>query len=133
MLSTVINARKANLDEPSYENAKTSVAKMYQSGIPILAGSDCHEEESSRNVKHGASMHQELELLVDAGMPTVDVLRAATILPAKHFNLHDRGSIEAGKRADLVLLRDDPIKDIRATRSIVRVWCNGEEIQGPLG
>jgi len=65
--------------------------------------------------------------LVDAGLSTVDALRAATSLPAKHFGLNDRGVIEPGYRAYLVLVDGDPITDIRATRSIKRVWCGGLE------
>lgn len=61
-------------------------------------------------------------------MSTVEVFRAATVLPAQCFGLDDRGVIEAGKRADLLLLADDPIKDIHATRSIRKVWCCGTEI-----
>jgi imidazolonepropionase-like amidohydrolase len=103
---------------------------MYRAGVPILAGTDCHEEpDSFFEVKHGESLHQELELLVEAGVSVVDALRAATILPAEHFRLNDRGAIAEGKRADLVLLREDPTKDIRATRSIDRVWCGGIEYQ----
>lgn len=125
---TIIKTRQANLGSPTYENARASVAEMYRNKIPILAGTDCHEAEGSfADVKHGISQHQELKLLVDAGLPTVDAIRAATVLPAKHFGLEDRGAIEVGKRADLILLREDPIKDIDAIGSIARVWCNGVE------
>lgn len=76
----------------------------------------------------GESLHQELELLVQAGMFTVEILRAATILPAQCFGLDDRGIVAVGKRADLLLLSEDPINDIKATRSIQRVWCCGSEV-----
>ena len=79
----------------------------------------------------GESLHRELELLVVAGLSTIDALRAATSLPAKHFGLSDRGIIAPGHRADLVLIADDPIADISATRSIQRVWCGGMEISIP--
>ena len=71
------------------------------------------------------SLHDELELLVAAGLSTVEALRAVTVLPAKHFGLTDRGAIRPGLRADLVLLDGDPVADIRATRAICRVWCAG--------
>jgi imidazolonepropionase-like amidohydrolase len=60
-------------------------------------------------------------------MSTVEVLRAATVLPAQCFGPEDRGVIEVGKRADLLLLSEDPIKDIRATKSVQKVWCCGSE------
>jgi imidazolonepropionase-like amidohydrolase len=66
-------------------------------------------------------------LLIEAGLSNVEALRAATVLPAQHFGLHDRGVIEPGRRADLVLIDGDPIADIRATRQIRRVWCAGVE------
>jgi imidazolonepropionase-like amidohydrolase len=55
------------------------------------------------------------------------VLLAATARPARYFGLTDRGTIAPGKRADLLLVEEDPLIDIRATRSIVRVWCAGVE------
>ena len=48
-------------------------------------------------------------------------------LPARHFGLADRGAVEPGKRADLLLLSGDPVADITATRRIQRVWCAGVE------
>jgi imidazolonepropionase-like amidohydrolase len=75
----------------------------------------------------GGSPHHELELLVDAGLSTIDALCAATVLPARHFGLEDRGTIEPGKRADLVLLSADPIAEISGTRQIERVRCAGVE------
>jgi imidazolonepropionase-like amidohydrolase len=55
------------------------------------------------------------------------LLRAGTELPARYFGLGDRGVVGPGRRADLVLLGGDPLQDIRATRSIRRVWCGGIE------
>lgn len=69
--------------------------------------------------RHGESLHDELELLIEAGL--------STVLPAQHFGLHDRGVIEPGRRADLVLIDGDPVADIRATRQIRQVWCAGVE------
>ena len=128
MLATIAKTKRASQGTQCYENAKASVAAMHRSGVPILAGTDCHEEAASYvDVKHGVSMHQELQLLVEAGLSPVEALRAATILPAQSFDLHDRGAITPRKKADIVLLRENPINDIRATRSIARVWRNGLE------
>jgi imidazolonepropionase-like amidohydrolase len=111
-----------------YSFARETVRAMYHAGVPILAGTDANKAPGLPwNVAHGDSLHHELELLVDAGLSTVDALRAATSLPAKHFGLNDRGVIEPGYRADLVLIDGDPIADIKATRSIKRVWCGGIE------
>ena len=113
-----------------YEHARDSVTAMYRAGVPILAGTDANSEKGSPfSIKHGDSLHHELKLLVDAGLSNVDALRAATSLPAQHFGLTDRGVIEVGKRADLTLIAEDPLQDIRATRSILRVWCGGVEFK----
>jgi imidazolonepropionase-like amidohydrolase len=112
----------------SYDSARTSVAVAYRAGVPILAGTDANTDvESAGNFSFGDSLHHELELLVDAGLSTVDALRAATVLPAERFGLTDRGVVAPGHRADLILVDGDPLHDIRAVRSISRVWCGGVE------
>src|SRR5271156_238544 len=113
---------------PNYEAARGSVAELHRAGVPILAGTDANDGPGIPfSPRHGESLHDELELLIEAGLSTVEALRAATVLPAHHFGLHDRGVIEPGRRADLVLIDGDPIADIRATRLIRRVWCAGVE------
>src|ERR1700733_15164517 len=112
----------------SYESARGSVAELHRAGVPILAGTDANAGPGIPfSPRHGESLHEELELLIEEGLSTVDALCAATVLPAQYFGLHDRGVIEPGRRADLVLIDGDPIADIRATRQIRRVWCAGVE------
>jgi imidazolonepropionase-like amidohydrolase len=126
---TMMKGIASGIGQPRlYEGAKTSVTRLHRAGVPILAGTDANAAPGSPSpVEHGASLHEELELLVDAGLSTVEALRAATELPAKHFGLTDRGAIRPGLRADLVLVDGDPVADIRATRAIARVWCAGVE------
>jgi imidazolonepropionase-like amidohydrolase len=113
---------------PSYESARGSVAELHRAGVPILAGTDANAGPGIPfSPRHGESLHDEVELLVEAGLSTVEAVRAATVLPARYFGLHDRGVIEPGRRADLVLIDGDPIADIRATRQIRRIWCAGVE------
>ncbi|RZL82845.1 MAG: amidohydrolase [Rhodococcus sp. (in: high G+C Gram-positive bacteria)] len=112
----------------AFAAASDSVAALYRAGVPVLAGTDAALQPGlPQLVVHGESLHHELELLVAAGLSTVDALRAATVLPARHFGLGDRGAVEPGLRADLVLVDDDPLTDIRATRTIERIWCGGVE------
>lgn len=128
LIMALVRTKMASQGAASYENAKQSVSDMVRAGVPILAGTDSHvHADAIGDVIHGESIHEELELLVDAGLSTVDALRAATVLPAQYFGLIDRGVIESGKRADLILLDENPLEDIRATRSIARVWCAGVE------
>ena len=112
----------------SYSNAHDTVSALHSAKITIFVGTDGNTGPESP-VPHGESIHTELELLVSAGLSTVEALRAATIEPAKYFGMSDRGVIKPGYRADLLLIADDPVQDIRATRSIRRVWCRGVEFQ----
>jgi imidazolonepropionase-like amidohydrolase len=127
---TMMETLVALLGRPGdgYAAARDSVAAAYRAGVPILAGTDANADAGSpAAVSHGDSLHHELELLTAAGLTNLDALRAATELPARYFGLEDRGVVEPGRRADLVLLDGDPLQDIRATRSIRHVWCGGAE------
>jgi imidazolonepropionase-like amidohydrolase len=105
---------------------------LHQAGVPILAGTDSNAFAGVPvQVPHGESIHHELGLLVDCGLSTTEALRPATCLPAHHFGLRDRGAIESGFRADLVLIEGDPVADIRATRNIARIWYAGTEHTPP--
>ncbi len=111
----------------AYEHTKAAVGAMHKLGVPILAGTDCNKAPGAPvSPVHGESLHHELELLVDAGLTNLEALRAATVLPAKHFRIPDRGVIAPGMRADLVLLSADPLEDIKNTRSIQKVWLAGQ-------
>jgi hypothetical protein len=95
---------------------------LYRAGVTLLAGTDAPEPL----VCPGFSMHQELELLVESGIPPAAAINCATIHNARILKQDKiQGSIEAGKMADLLLLRDDPLKDIRNTRSIEKVVRGG--------
>jgi imidazolonepropionase-like amidohydrolase len=112
-----------------YANCEKSVGMMHRAGVPVLAGTDANMVPGSpAHVPHGQSTCRELELLVKAGFSTVEALRAATVETAKHFGFQDRGVIESGKRADLVLIEGDPIEDVTTVRSVQRVWCGGIEV-----
>ncbi|MCB9739198.1 MAG: amidohydrolase family protein [Deltaproteobacteria bacterium] len=101
-----------------------AVRQLHAAGVPILAGSDA----PNRGTAYGASLHQEIELLVQAGLPAAAALAAATSAPAKAFGLDDRGQIAVGRRADLLLVRGDALADVRATRQIVGIWKRGVRI-----
>jgi imidazolonepropionase-like amidohydrolase len=75
----------------------------------------------------GFGIHDELAFLVDAGLPPLAALQAATRNAAQFMGQQSRrGTIEAGKTADLVLLDKDPLADIHNTRSIQAVVLNGK-------
>jgi imidazolonepropionase-like amidohydrolase len=112
----------------SFAAATATVTALHEAGVTILAGTDAVTTPGMPvQVPHGESLHQELELLVAAGLSPAEALRAATSRPAQVFGLSDRGAVEPGLRADLVLIEGDPLTDIRATRRIRRIWCGGVE------
>jgi imidazolonepropionase-like amidohydrolase len=102
------------------------IKRMHRMGVRILAGTDT----PNPLVVPGLSLHEELELLVSAGLSPAAALRAATADPAECLGQSDRyGTIEIGKRADLVLLTADPLTDIRNTRAIEVVLLGGHPVR----
>ena len=102
-----------------------AVRHLKAAGVPILAGSDCSNPQTAV----GATLHQELELLVASGLTPLEALAAATSVPSARFRLRDRGRIAPGLRADLLLVRGDPTADILATRDITAVWKRGRKLE----
>lgn len=96
--------------------------KLYRAGVPLLVGTDSPEPQ----VTPGFSLHQELEMLVESGLPPAAALRAATLTNATVLGEKERlGSISTGKQADIVLLSANPLDDIRNTRRIELVIHQG--------
>lgn len=102
-----------------------AVKGLVKAGALLLGGTD----PSNATVVHGATLHRELELLVRSGLTPAQALTAATKSPARIFRLNDRGQIAPGRRADLLMVRGDPTRDITTTRDILRVWRSGVEFQ----
>ncbi len=95
---------------------------LHERGVSLTAGSDL----ANPWITPGPALHRELELLVSAGIPPLDALSIATANGAKALGIIDEvGTVEAGKRADLVILTADPIQDIRNTRKIEGVIMQG--------
>lgn len=112
------------------EDAFATVLALHKAKVDILAGSDVSEPIADLGgLAHGASLHHELQLLVEAGLKPIEALRAATSTPARRFRLTDRGRIVPGNLADLVLVDGDPISKISDTLSIRAVWRNGVQLR----
>jgi imidazolonepropionase-like amidohydrolase len=113
-----------------YTHARSTVSAFHRAGIKILAGTDSNTASASpAQIHHGKSLHDELRLLVEAGLTPVEALRSATVVPAEYFGFTDRGIIEAGRRADLLLIEGDPTQDIAATQTIRGVWVAGVKVR----
>ncbi len=99
------------------------VGAMFRAGVPMMAGTDAMNPYCFP----GFSLHDELAMLVESGLTPLAALQAATINPAKFMGRGaEMGTIEAGKMADLVLLRADPLADIHNTAQIQGVWLQGK-------
>ena len=117
---------EVDLHERGLQNALKLVKAFSDAGGKIYAGTD-----SANMSVPGLSMHQELELLVDAGLSPVKALQAATITPAELMRMSDRlGTVEVGKTGDLVILDANPLEDIRNARKIHRVISRGKVLDG---
>ena len=111
-----------NAAKQVFQKQLAIIGAMRKAGVPILAGTDT----GNPFCFPGFSLHEELALLVIAGLTPVEALRTATLNPARFFGLDKTlGTIEQGKIADLVLLNANPLEDIRNTQRINAVISNG--------
>jgi imidazolonepropionase-like amidohydrolase len=115
--------RKSRMREQTYPFIKA----MSDAGVRIVTGTDCGAE-ASQVTPFGHATHRELQMLVEAGMPPLAAIRAATLDGARVLTRSEDpeyGSIRAGKVADLLLLDADPTVDINNTIKINRVMRAG--------
>lgn len=101
-----------------YEKGLALTGQAHRAGVKVLAGTDY--------IVAGVTVHDELEQLVLAGLSPLDALRAATVGPAEYFGLQNEyGEINEGMSADIVLLNNNPLEDIKNTKAISAVIFNG--------
>jgi imidazolonepropionase-like amidohydrolase len=97
----------------------------HEAGVELVCGTD----PPVPYVFHGYSVHQELELMVEAGLTPMEALVTATRRPAEMLGEQDVfGTVEPGKRADLLILSANPLEDIRNTRTLETVVLDGRVI-----
>jgi imidazolonepropionase-like amidohydrolase len=108
----------ADLLEKRFQKEMAIVGLLHKAGIPIVAGTD--------QAVPGHSLHRELELYVQAGFTPMEAIQAATIVPARAMGMDkELGTVEAGKRADLIVIQGDPLEKINNTRNVEYVITNG--------
>src|SRR5258708_5700934 len=122
------NAGAAGIDAPTararLERTLRIVKALHDAGVPIVVGTD--------EGVPGHSVHREIELYVEAGLTPMEALQAATIVPARAMKLDaELGTIEKGKRADMVVLNANPIDDIRNIRSVRWTISDGRVYDPP--
>jgi imidazolonepropionase-like amidohydrolase len=98
------------------------VGMMRRNGVKVMTGTDL----SDGRIFPGFSVHEELALLVEAGFTPNEAIQAATRVPAEFLRLSDAGTVQQGKRADLVLLSADPLQNIHNSNKIDAVVLRGQ-------
>jgi len=93
--------------------ASAVISELYRAGVPIVVGSDAGGSPFVPFVVHGPATLMEMQLLEQAGLTPLEIIRAATQTPAEMMGLSDQlGTIEVGKRADLIVVPGDPLSDL---------------------
>ncbi|PLR21850.1 amidohydrolase [Caulobacter zeae] len=108
--------------------ALSNAKALFDAGVPLALGTDA----GMTGTPHGSSTQRELELLVQAGLTPTQALTIGTAGSARAMNqLADRGTLEAGKRADFVLVSGKPWETISDARKVERVFIDGKLSYGP--
>jgi imidazolonepropionase-like amidohydrolase len=111
-------SERSALMEEFFEKSLAIVGALHRAGIPIVAGTD--------QTVPGFSVYREIELYTQAGFTPMEAIQAATIVPARVMKLDkEAGTIEAGKRADLIVLNGNPLDDIHNIRTVEYVIAKG--------
>jgi len=109
---------QAEISEKVFAKELAVVGALHKAGVPIVAGTD--------QTVPGHSLHREIELYVQAGFTPMEAIQAATIVPARVMGLDKEiGTVEAGKRADVIILDGNPLESIRNIRKVEFVITNG--------
>ena len=114
---------------PNFENVRRhlpalseNLRRLHAAGVPIALGTDMW-------ALPGLAVSVEMDLFVRAGLSPLEAIRAATQTAARSLAIDgDRGTLQPGKRADLLLLSDDPLRDVRNVRKMERVYKKGESL-----
>jgi Amidohydrolase family len=120
--SPQLSAAERLTSEKLFQEEIEIVGLLRRAGVPLMTGTNC----PTPGAYPGFSVHDDLALLVRAGLTTGEALRAATLNPALFLKMEDKlGTIAPGKPADLALLDADPLRDIHNTTKIRAVIADG--------
>src|ERR1700722_6742382 len=108
----------ADLQEKVFQKEVEIVGALHKAGITIVAGTD--------QTVPGYSLYREIELYAQAGFTPMEAIQAATMVPARVMGVDkELGTIEPGKRADLIILDANPLESIHNIRTVKFVVTNG--------
>ena len=109
---------KGAIAKANWQAVMATLRTLHTAGIPMVAGTD--------QAIPGYSLHREIELYVEAGFSPLEALQAATIVAARALGVEkESGTLEVGKRGDVLLLNADPLADIHNTRAVWRTVAAG--------
>jgi imidazolonepropionase-like amidohydrolase len=119
---SVRNATDAATAKRRVRESETMVKALFDAGVPIVAGTD--------GALPGFSLLRSIEMYVEAGMTPMQAIESATRVPAASMGLaKESGTIEVGKRADLIVLNADPLTNIANIRQLRFVVANGRVLE----
>jgi imidazolonepropionase-like amidohydrolase len=113
---------KAEQSAAAFRAMETTVRVLHQAGVPIVAGTD--------QAVPGFSLDREIELYVQAGFTPMEAIQAATVVSARAMGMEkDSGTIEVGKRADVILVDGNLLQNISDIRKVSAVFAGGKMYQ----
>jgi imidazolonepropionase-like amidohydrolase len=113
---------KAEQSAATFRAMLATVRVLHQAGVPVVAGTD--------QAVPGFSLDREIELYVQAGFTPMEAIQAATLVPARAMGMDkDSGTIEVGKRADVILVDGNPLENISDIRKVSTVFAAGKIYQ----
>jgi hypothetical protein len=102
-----------------FDSCCRAIVRMHEAGIPVVAGTDSANWPLFLNYFHGPSTILELQMIEGAGLSNEDVLKTATLTAAEMMGKQNEiGTLEVGKNADMIIVNDDPLKNIDILRNI---------------
>lgn len=125
--SKVLTEGEVLRSKERYENQRKLVKNFYDNGVPLLLGTDF---AGMQFIYPGYSFHEEMALLQSIGIPPFEILKMATLNPALFFGISKLyGTVEENKMADLIILNENPIVDIKNTLKISTVLKAGKIVK----
>jgi len=116
-------AGQTEIPDSIWQSWAKIVNELNKAGIPLMVGTDL----SVPGIVPGFSVHEEMAIWQEAGIPAADILRSATFVPAQFMGLGERlGSVSMGKTASMVLVRANPLEDIKNAQQIESVFLRGQ-------
>ena len=126
MMETFANSGRNGYQPEHFRNAMNAVKLLYDSGVQILTATDANSGSFAPAIGFGYTLHREMELLQQCGIPAADILAGATGKAATAFGVGSCGLIREGRSADLLLTEGRPDQNISDAAKIQHLWINGK-------